>query len=138
MTEIPRAEHGYFLLSLEEPEVNELRIVLIEAASEPHGPTPIGYGHEITTVSTAHYEVFWGDYIAYAVRNERYARARADDAPETPQLRERPGSPFLDYIGAATTAGDLHAGALSHWELVCLDHVIDVVSATPPMVSRMP
>jgi hypothetical protein len=42
---------------------------------------------------------------------------------------------FLDYVRAATFASDDYPGKLAHYGIVCLSHVVDVVSIEEPAIS---
>lgn len=82
-------------------------------------------------------ELTWKHYVAYAVRNESYAMAD-DGAPTSlpvSQLVERRKSAFLDFLRRTTIASNEFPGPLRHWELVCLNHVIDVVSTSEPVIT---
>ena len=63
----------------------------------------------------------------------------ADDgvppSPPASQLIECRNSAFLDFLRRTTIANDEFPGPSRHWELVCLDHVIDVVSTSEPVIT---
>ena len=128
-----------FLTRLEPWEEQGLHIVVAEGrAGEVATHLPLALGtvrriepHEDGWVIG----LYWSEYIAYAVRDRQFA-VWDDDRPA--QLVERHGSPYLAYV--AETTGDLaHLDApLRHWELVTLNHIIDVVSPKAPRVNSVP
>ena len=79
-------------------------------------------------------EIVWDWYVAYCVRNESFARSEDLNEVPTDMLVERPRSAFLDFLAKATFASPEYPGTLKHWELICLNHVIDVVATTNPVI----
>ena len=95
----------------------------------------------IVNDSCPHYEVVFDWYISYSVTNESYAnKAREEDICE--RFQEEWGmvyskSAFLDYVSQATFASFDYPGPFKHYQFCCLNHIIDVVSVSPPQINRL-
>src|SRR5688572_22970582 len=133
-----------FLRQIAEPADNRLHVVVEEAKIGPE-ISAVRVGEvEITdcrpvesTADCQLFEIDWDSYVAYSVRNESYASA--DDAEEVISgglLRLYARSHFLDYVSRTTFACGDYPGPLHHVELVCLNHIVDVVATELPRVSR--
>ncbi len=80
------------------------------------------------------FELVWPSYVAYSVRNESYTSWDDAERWEGKLLRLYSESHFLDYVRRATFASNDYPGPMRHWGLVCLRHVVDVVSTAGPKV----
>lgn len=75
--------------------------------------------------------------VSYTVLNETYGRY-----PESPEqfagklFRVLSWSHLLEFTKRMTYASDEHPGALLHYEIACLNHVVDVI-CTGPQGSRL-
>lgn len=85
------------------------------------------------TEKSAHYEIVFDDYIAYAVINESYAGS-IDEKYEGRLARVYSESAFLNYIGQGTFATNEYPGPFVHYGFCCLNQIIDVVSVDPPAI----
>lgn len=74
--------------------------------------------------------------VSYSVLNESYGRY-----PEPPEqftgklFRVFSWSHLLEYIRATTYASDENPGVLQHYQIACLNHVVDVICTSPPTIS---
>lgn len=141
VSNFPEGHRLFYLEEIGEPSDNVLRIVAVEARAQgPAQSTLLGKAVPILPLPDgAPVELTWKHYVAYAVRNESYAMAD-DGAPSSipvSQLVERRNSAFLDFVRRTTIASDEFPGPLRHWELMCLNHVIDVVSTTEPVINSL-
>jgi hypothetical protein len=130
---------------LEEPEANSLRIFVNEArvSGEPEdlvigGVTIPGTGPIVTDKNCARFEFAWETYIAYSVCNESYTSANDYDRFEGDLFRVFSVSHFLDYIFGATFASSDYPGPFRHYGLVCLNHIVDVISTEEPHITQIP
>ena len=126
-----------YLREIGEPQDNELRLLVEEAdASETMRSMSLPgdvvlTGSEIRSDDKSRlFELSWSFYIAYSVRNESYVIADETEAIQSGHLlRLYAKSRFLDYISRSTFASKDHPGGpLPPVEVVCLNHVIDVIS----------
>ncbi|MDR7224768.1 hypothetical protein [Aminobacter aminovorans] len=141
MTTFPTGRRTFFLQEIGEPDANVLRIVVAEAsAQEPEASIPGTdiVARPVTLVANEpSWQLTWDSYIAYAVRNESYWQS--DNRPDSDdRLIVRSQSAFLDFVRASTFASDEYPGKRLHWELICADHVVDVVSISGPDIARLP
>lgn len=134
-----------YLTSISEPQDNLLRLV-IEAAhakgpAEPLDPSLPALGEGRTIVAdetTPAWEVTFDTYVAYAVLNESFALpAQDDEAWEGAQFFHRyRKSRFLEHIRSVTFASDEWPGPMLHFEIVCLNHVVEIVTTHEPEITR--
>jgi hypothetical protein len=140
-----------FLRECGEPEDNVLRLVIEEAkaggppvplvaadreTAEPsslirllEGCTPVE-----SDPSCQLFELVWPRYVAYVVRNELYTAWDDTEEFEGRHFRVYRKSPFGDYVRRATFASDQYPGPLTHWGLVCENHLVDVIGWVPPVM----
>jgi hypothetical protein len=74
--------------------------------------------------------------VYYSVLNESYGQY-PDESEEFvgKVLRVFSRSKLLDFIKTTTVASDDYPGVLQHYELVCLNHVVDIICTAPPEIS---
>jgi hypothetical protein len=134
-----------FLRELSEPRDNSLRIVVQEAVdnrSAPKSvPTDIPGLTEIlkdawpieSVEGCKSFELSWERYAAYFVTEELVGSAGSyeDETYTGRLLRVYTKSHFLDYL-TRHTGGQVKP--IQHYKLICLNHLIDVASYTPPEV----
>jgi hypothetical protein len=133
------------LRELAEPGENALRLVVDEAhvAGPPVDievrPAKVLRGLERieSDPSCRVFELVWPTYVCYAVRNESFCTQNADETWEGRLFRRYSKSHFLEFVARTTIATAAFPRPLQHWGVACLDHVIDVVSASAPHVRRM-
>ncbi|MBV9925099.1 MAG: hypothetical protein JOZ96_08805 [Acidobacteria bacterium] len=135
--------HAYlYLAEIGEPEDNVLRLVIEEAraSSEPEemkiGDVVLAGARPIISDDTCYaYEVLFGSYVAYSVRNESYTPEDKSEEYVGRLFRVYSKSHFLDYVRTATFASDEYPGKLNHYEIVCENHILDVVSVGEPDIT---
>ncbi len=76
--------------------------------------------------------------MAYAVLNESFAKVDDYEEHKGRYFRIYSKSHFLDFLGVATFASDDYPGKAAHYEIACLDHIVDVVSSEEPQVRELP
>lgn len=139
---LDRAEYLY-LRDISEPSDNSLRLVVEEArvnhseagtaSALPDQFSEILKGASLieATEGCRTLELRWDHYVAYLVTEEVVGSAgdRRDEVYIGNLLRVYSKSHFLDYL-AHNTGG--HIEPLTHYKLICLNHLIDVASYGPP------
>jgi hypothetical protein len=101
----------------------ELRTILAGSKVIEHGP-----GCKV-------FEITWGRYIAYAVENESYALPEPKGSIGTGRLFvEYTKSVYLDYLSKVSFASADYPGPFKHWAVLCLDHIVNVVSTSEPKI----
>jgi hypothetical protein len=138
-----QAQDCLFLDSIDEPDANSLRLVVTAARPQPDSaeatdPPVSGAVPVAPDSTTPTFELLFESYVAYLVRNESYARNLPDETWDGSRtFRQYSASAFLEYIRQSTIATDSYPGPVRHFAVVCVDHVVDVVSLVPPIVRPM-
>jgi hypothetical protein len=127
-----------FLHGVSEPNDHELRLLIAEAklgeidndvvVGRTIFPSrPIRYTEDCRL-----FEVHWLHCAAYLVRDEAYAVPDSYDQFSGQRFVLYSKSRFLDLM-LATTIKEL-VGPIRHWGILCLNHVVDVISKHDPVV----
>lgn len=135
-----------YLIEINEPSDNVLRIVISEAqqreTSEDLKVGDVVLSNVLSDVkelvadeSCNAYEILFQDYVAYSVRDESFVSVDESEKWTGRLFQTYSRSHFLDYVRVATFASDDHPGKLRHYGINCLNHIVDVVSASQPMIS---
>lgn len=136
-----------FLEEIGEPADNALRLKLVEArpggAPGPVDAEPDAVLRELLRTSTRieHgpgckiIELYWPSYVAYSVRNESYCVPDEYETFDGRLFLRYTRSRYLDFVASATFADAGYPGPFVHYGIFCLNHIIDVVSVTPPTVN---
>ncbi len=137
------AEYLY-LRQLSEPRDNALRIVVQEAISNraksgsiklPGVPDRLVSGASPieSTETCKTFVLYWAHYVAYLVTEECVGSCGnyEDEAYTGRLLRKYEKSHLLDHL-TRDTGG--HFESLHHYKIICLNHLIDIVSTKPPEV----
>jgi hypothetical protein len=135
-------QHAYlFLAEIGEPEDNMLKLVIEEgrASDIPEdiriGDVVLSEARPVVVDETCKiYEVLFGTYVAYSIRNESYTSGDEGEEFTGRLYRFYSKSYFLDYVRLATFATDEFPGKLSHYEFVCANHIVDIVSDSEPAI----
>jgi hypothetical protein len=134
-----------YLRNLSEPVDNSLRIIVDEAmgnrSASSQIPADLPELTEIlndswpieSTLNGKSFEFTWKYCIAYLVTEECVGSCgRSDDEIYTGELfRVYTKSNFLEHL-ARDTGG--HVEPIQHFRLICLNHLIDIASYTPPEI----
>jgi hypothetical protein len=83
------------------------------------------------------YEVIFDQYIAYSVRNESYTHLDKEEEFEGRLACIYTKSRFLDYVSVSTFASDDFPGPFKHYGFNCLNHIVDIVSTSPPKIVEL-
>jgi hypothetical protein len=120
-------------IAVEEVVVNEAAVV---ASNRPELANVVKGAHPIESVEGCKiFQLSWKHYLAYLVTEELVGsnapNGYADEVYTGRILRVYAKSHFLDHI-MRNTGG--HIKDIVHYKLICLNHLIDVVSYDPPEV----
>ncbi|AND43034.1 MULTISPECIES: hypothetical protein [Cytobacillus] len=139
-------QKGYFYLhSLIEPETNLLRIFVdrckvsqqvedIEIGKNIIRDThPIEVDEELPII-----QLDFDSYVSYSIINESFTVLDDYEIFEGESFRIFKKSRYLDFINKGTIANDVFPEEqLVHYEIACLDHIIDVISFDEPIVTEI-
>lgn len=144
---INRCDYLY-LRWIGEPAELKLRLVIEEAKALGRAEPPPGTSSEITPLWGDAYaigsnedcrlfELIFDQPISYSVLNESYGKF--PEPPETftgKYFRTFSWSYLLELTRKTTYASDEHPGPgpLQHYEIACLNHVIDVITTSEPEI----
>jgi len=135
-----------FLYKLFEPRDNSLTIILQEAIANTlkAGPTILPDGLTLPGDSspiepTAECRVFrlhWKNYVSYSVTEEMHGSTGNYDQEKYSGrlIRIYSKSNFLDFIEKNTGA---HIDDYRHYQIACLNHVIDIASTAFPELTSL-
>ncbi|WP_078409005.1 hypothetical protein [Priestia abyssalis] len=137
---------GYILLdSLTEPKTNSLRIFIsrckVSQESEDieigdqifRDAHPIEVNEELPII-----QIDFESYVSYSVMNESFTVLDDYEIFEGNSFRIFKKSRYLDFIKKGTIATDVFPEEpFIHYEIACLDHIIDVISFGEPIIKEI-
>jgi hypothetical protein len=138
--DFPTGRRNLYLTEIGEPFDNQLRVVICEAVlGDPATIDEKDFKIENVrpmevTDQSRFFELYWANYVAYAIRNESYWRPEEGEADFEGHLYQRLDSAFLRYVFATTFADNDYPGPLQNWALDTLNHCLDVVTTEGPEI----
>jgi hypothetical protein len=141
----PNSCEYLYLREVSEPAANRLRVVAEEAGAAPKLTSRELGGLEFSDLRAIEsseasrlFEITWESYVAYGIRNESFTVLDEYEEIEFGRLaRVYSKSRFLDYVASATIATFDYLGPFRHIGLICLNHVVDVVSTSVPKIREL-
>lgn len=145
-------EYAPFMLSLSDTEDNELTVRLAASAvgeqrelSENDEPNPalrglLNRSRPLLPETEREYTITFGRYIIYQVGNESFCSGDPNERFRGRFLRVYESSFLLGNISRITDAQVLEDGSYypakwSHYKIITLNHIIDVISVGEPVVN---
>jgi hypothetical protein len=137
---------SFFLLEYSEPATNSLRILVVEAKVSPQavpinfGGRSMGEGFPVRIEpDSAKFELVWDLYILYQIVNESYGGSPEDskEGVVSNLVRVYKSSNLLRYVKSSIVASDEYPGKAVHYEIVCEQHVVDVICHVRPKCRRI-
>lgn len=98
------------------------------------------YGSIETDEFCKRYKITFKSYIAYSVINESFVNDVEDEKFVGSLFRKYSKSSFLDYVSTSATIGyaeDIFESKNQHFEIICLNHIIDVASCKEPLIEKL-
>ena len=136
--DINKAKYLYLDKLLEENDL-ELHIYVDEAISELEvinsSEGQSAYAPIITTDSCAKYNIIFNNYVCYSIRNESFTSEDKEEVYVGNLFRVYSKSKFLDYIHSSCIGLDILAPKMKHYEIACLNHIIDVATENEPIIT---
>ncbi|QQK77583.1 hypothetical protein HUG15_19680 [Salicibibacter cibarius] len=134
-----------YLHSLLEPRPNSLR-VLIERCKVSRQKEDIDIGTHVikdtfpivVDEEMPLLQIDFKTYISYTVNDESFAFSHVAETFEGNCFRIFTKSSYLDFIDNRTIASDIYPDdPYVHYEIVALDHIIDVISYDDPTITEI-
>ena len=111
--------------------VDEAKVLGGEPESLPNASLYV----QIVSDDTCHkYRITFKHYIAYCVTNETCAGAGNDEKSIGSLFRTYAKSQFLDYVAASTNGVPETLGGYTHYEVMTLNQIIDIVATREPQI----
>ncbi|MDQ0899909.1 hypothetical protein [Paenibacillus sp. V4I7] len=76
-------------------------------------------------------------YIGYSIINESFTVLDDYEEYEGRVFRIYNKSRYLDFIQMGSIATEDYPGPFKHYGIICLNHIVDIVSASEPIVSEV-
>jgi hypothetical protein len=139
-----------YLFATDIRELEELTLGLTIVEAKPQAPIttvdeqdPLGFlqlgAHPIQADDTCRvFQVVFNrnHMVSYTVLNESYGKApEASEAFTGKIFRVFSRSHLLDFMERTTIASVQYPGPLMHFEIVCENHIVDVICTAPPAIS---
>lgn len=127
-----------------EPEINSLTL-LFDRCAVSKTPEDLIIGEKVikdtfpvyVDVNLPILQVDFKSYIAYSVTNESYTTWDDYEVFEGKAFRIYSKSRYLDFIRTHTFADENYPGPFVHYGVVCLNHILNIVSTTPPIIKEI-
>ncbi len=138
-----------FLRGIGEPTELTLELIVVEGKAQARAYVPTGPNDPLEKIMAgsqpieedATCQVFTVRFdastmVSYSVLNESYGKY-----PEEPEkfegklFRRFSWSHLLEFTKQTTIASDEYPGVLEHYQVACLNHVIDVITTGPPSIA---
>ncbi|MDN8592785.1 hypothetical protein Q0V21_29115 [Paenibacillus sp. 11B] len=133
-----------YLDQIYETRDNHLRLVLSRSKSSEAAETIIIGSTEIKDSysidideSLPFIQLDFEWYIGYSVRNESYTVWDDYEEFKGKIFRIYSKSRYLDFIKSSTFATEEYPGPYKHYGISCLNHIIDIVSTTEPIIKEI-
>jgi hypothetical protein len=126
------------VLSIQDDGANTLCVTTAHCHAGPPEATIVGMASPIIWDENSDIWRFtWRKYVSVMILNESYSVGDPSEPPPQQRLRKANHEPFLPFSRKVTWANDAYPGPLALWELGSLNHIVQVVTSTPPEVERM-
>jgi hypothetical protein len=132
--------HCLLLRRVSEPEPNALEIEVVEGRTS-HVSIPVevagqslGEAFPIRVDKTcAEYALTWNSYVICQITNELFGKKEdAVDGILGKLANIYVRSSLIEYVLRSTSATNGYPSKLAHYQIICSDHIIDVVSTGCP------
>ena len=130
-----------YLTDIREPKDNVLELIIEQAPASDFREELEGLGMspddpvDIDPLLET-YRIEFPNYVAYAIRDESFASNDTSEDYLGTLARLYRRSNFLDYVDSTST-GLRTNDRLQHYSLLCLEHVIEVVSMGTPNLTLL-
>lgn len=133
-----------YLMNVEEPMENSLRLTFVRSKTNSV-PETLKIADKVIDnlysinrdYSIPLLQIDFETYIGYSVLNESFTSL--DDYEEFvgKAFRIFKKSRYLDYIMVGTFASEEYPGPFKHYEIACLNHIVNIVSMSEPIIKEI-
>ncbi|WP_155592218.1 hypothetical protein [Lysinibacillus cavernae] len=136
-------QEGYiFLDKIMEPGTNSLRVSINRAVLSSKSEDVNFAEHTLYNVYPIEIDktlpvlnIEFDSYVSYSVSDESFHFVNQEDEFTGHAVRLFTKSSYLDFISNGTIAQEIYSyKELFHYQIVCLDHIIDIVSFDKPSI----
>ncbi|WP_229753383.1 hypothetical protein [Paenibacillus segetis] len=127
-----------------EPKENSLRLLFSRSVTSQTpetitiGETEIKDSYSINIdESLPLIQIDFETYVGYSNRNESFTSWDEYEEFEGKIFRIYINSRYLDFIKVSTFASEDYPGPFKHYGITCLNHVVDVVSVSEPIIKEV-
>ncbi|WP_339271076.1 hypothetical protein [Paenibacillus sp. FSL R5-0470] len=121
-----------FFFGLIEPEVNQLRLSFCKSKASDIAE-PLMDGEKSSPII----QVDFHSYIAYSIRNEFFTSWDDYEEFDGKTFRIYKKSRYLDFISNGIFASKDFPKPYKHYGICCIDHVVDIISTSEPVVREI-
>jgi hypothetical protein len=136
--DINRAKYLYLDKIVEENDL-ELHIYIDEAVSDSEIIENIESVSRCSPIITnelcERYNFIFQNYVCYSIRNESFTSKDDEEEFQGNLFRLYSKSKFLDYVQLSCIGLEVLAPKMKHYEIICLNHIIDVATENEPIVT---
>jgi hypothetical protein len=121
-----------------------IKIYIVEGVKSAHPQTlniagidlGTAYSTDITDASR-HCLVSFKEVLAYQVTSESLTTGDENDVGDTGVLRSYDRSAYQDFVRSSSLIDSLRPGTYTHYRLVLVDDVVDVIAEREPTVENL-
>ncbi|QQZ08496.1 hypothetical protein [Heyndrickxia vini] len=124
-------DEGALKIKIERCKVSDKTVSVIEFDDVVIEANPIEVDSELPII-----ELEFSSYVSYSVINESFAPFQDYEVYEGSLFRIYSKSRYLDFIKLRTFAVDIFPD-LVHYQIPCLNHIIDIISNEVPIVTEI-
>ncbi len=133
-----------YLDKIYEPRDNHLRLTINRSKTSENKETIAVGGIEIKNThsididySLPLIQLDFEWYIGYSILNESYTVSDEYEEFEGESFRVYSKSRYLNFIKLGSIASEEYPGPFHHYEIACLNHIIDIVSTEEPIIKEV-
>lgn len=130
-TDLKELQNVLFI-GLIEPEVNQLRLSFCKSKVSDIAE-PFMDGEKSSPII----QVDFYSYIAYSIRNEFFTSGDEYEGFDGKTFRIYKKSRYLDFISNGIFTSKDFPKPYKHYGICCIDHVVDIISTSKPVVREI-
>ncbi len=137
-TDLLKKDRWLYLEKNEDAGNNELRILVSQSTHPKERSSKKESSNELEAIITDEslplIEIVFDYYVGFNVINEGYAGVDKNEKYAGKFFRIYENSAFLDYIRKTTFAESVLEKQITHYEVACLNHIIQIADIGEPTI----